>query len=196
MLDPVATYDCLFISCRLQKRFEGFAPAELHLLAYLACLLSVYRKSPAADWGYGFIGTEFGAPFSQEIDRAIRELVERQLFSEKDDKLIAAPECFEETELFGSLSFYESRNDCLNGACASILAFSVGIVREALSQEPELNRAKALASTRELLDGPGLQLLYEQFDALTVALGSELRDLRLPSVAWLTALIQEVVPKT
>jgi hypothetical protein len=196
MLDPVATYDCLFIGSRLQKRFDGFAPAELHLLAYLACLLSVYRKSPVADWGYSFIGTEFGAPYSQEVDKVVRGLIERQLFMEMDDKLIATPECFTEIELFSSLSFYESRNDYLNGACASILAFSVGIVREALSQEPELNRAKTLASTRELLDGPGLQLLYEQFDALSTALGSEFRDLRVPSVAWLTALVQEVIPNT
>lgn len=195
MLDPFATYDCLFVGVRIQRRLGAFAVAEIHLLAYLGCLLSLYKKTPIADWGYNFIGTEVGAPYSQTIDLSIRGLVERQLFREHQDRLIATPEAFRELEFLNTLGFYHDRNDCLNGACASILAFSVGIVREALSQEPELNRAKALASTRELLDGPGLQLLYEQFEALTMGLGTQFGDLRVPSIAWLTALARQVVPQ-
>jgi hypothetical protein len=195
LLDPIATYDCLFIGCRLQHRLGRFSPAEVHLLGYLGCLLSLYRKSPVTDWGYGFIGTEFGAPYSQELDTAIYGLIEGQLFLEDGDLLVAGESSHGELELLGGLSLFDGRDTYLNGACGSILAFPVGVVREALSFEPELNRAKALASTRELLSGPGMQLLYDQFDALSNALGTNSLDLRLPALVWLTALAHEAVPR-
>jgi hypothetical protein len=132
MLDPVATYDCLFIGCRLQKRFCAFAAAEVHLLAYLACLLSLYKRSPIADWGYSFVGTEFGAPYSKEIDNALQGIQDRILFQERNGLLAATQEAFSELEFLGGLSFYSERTECLTGACGSVLAFSVGTVRERL----------------------------------------------------------------
>ena len=87
-LNPVPTYDCLFIGDALEKRFGGFAIAELHLFAYLACLLSVYSHRPAVDWGYGFVSTEIGAPFSREIELTVAELIRLGLFFELDERTV------------------------------------------------------------------------------------------------------------
>lgn len=189
-LKHLATFDCLYLGSRLQRSLDGFSAAELHLLAYLACLLSLYLKTPAADWGYGFIGTERGAPFSLDIKDAAQELENRGFFYSLQDKLqvtVAAEELLKELE---GMSLYEERANCLNAASSSIIAFSVGTVREALDNEPELQRAKRMPSNRELLDEPGIEIIYEHFQLLREVLGDRIKDLRLPAVTWLTALFR------
>ena len=47
--------------------------AELHLFGYLACVLWLYTGRTADDWGYFFLGTALGAPFSPPVDTAITE---------------------------------------------------------------------------------------------------------------------------
>ena len=189
-LNHLAAFDCLFLGSRLQRQLDGFSAAELHLLAYLACLLSLYRGMPIADWGYGFVGTELGSPFSREIETAVQELEQRGFFSHKFDKLQMTASADEWLVELGGLGLYQERTDCLNAASVSIVAFSVGTVREALSNEPELYRAKALPASRELLEEPGLGLIYDQFQLLRQALGGRTKDLRLPAVTWLTALFR------
>jgi len=189
-LKPLSTFDCLYLGSRLQRWLGGFSAAELHLLAYLACLLSLYHKIPVADWGYGFVGTEHGAPFSLEIKVAAQELENRGFFYSTQDKLqmtVAAEELLKELE---GMSLYEERTDCLNAASSSIVAFSVGTVREALNNEPELQRAKQMPTNRVLLEEPGIDIIYEHFGLLREALGDRIKDLRLPAVAWLTALFR------
>ena len=91
-----------------------------------------------------------------------------------------------------SLSIYQERIDCLQASAATITAFPVGLVREALGQEPELSRAKDVPASRMLLEEEStLKALYHQFDVLREVLGSTKRDLRLPAVVWLTALFED-----
>lgn len=192
-LYPVATYDCLFLGSCLERRFGAFGSAELHLFSYLACLLSLYRHRPSVDWGYGFVSTQVGAPFSREIEMTVDELKRRGLFLESDDRVTLTQNARDQLSLFSTLQFYKERKEYLSAASASILAFSTGIVRAAISEEPELRRAKSLSATRGLLEEPGLQLLYEHFSHLRTALGSEAYDLRVPAVAWLSALFQSAI---
>lgn len=76
----------------------------------------------------------------------------------------------------------------------STSAFSAGMVVGALSQEPELRRARAVPSNRPLLEDAAQEQLYEQFDALRQALRNENIDLRVPSVVWLAALYSSHEP--
>ena len=71
-LNPEATFDCLLVAERLRREAGTFTAPELHLFSYLGCLLWLYRGNIAADWGYSFVGTELGAPFSLDIDYALR----------------------------------------------------------------------------------------------------------------------------
>lgn len=187
-LDPNATFDCLLVARRLQAQGAAFTGPELHLFAYLACLLWLYRRHIVTDWGYSFVGTELGAPYSQEIDSALKELLGRGFFRRVHDRLQLTAMADQALDEFASLEMNRERGECLNAACASIAAFSLGMVTSALAQEPELSRAKALPASRLLLEDAAQSQLYVQFEALRSNLGQRTNDLRLPAVVWLSAL--------
>jgi hypothetical protein len=187
-LIPEAAFDCLFVANRLQARARSFASPELHVFTYLACLLSLYRGRSAADWGYEFVGTELGAPFSQQIDAALRELLSRGYLVRTSDRLQMLELADQRLRDFDHLNLNQERAECLKAACATTAAFSVGMVTSALSQEPELQRSNALPSNRQLLEDAGLSQIYALFEALRGGLNQETSDLRLPAVVWLAAL--------
>jgi hypothetical protein len=190
LLNPLATYDSLFLADRLQRHLGAFAGAEIHLLAYLACLLSLYRETPLADWGYQFLSTELGAPYSREIDEAVHELARRGLLTRHDERMTISREAIHQLAELSELGLYKERLECLEAAADSIFAFSVGMVRSALSNDPELARSRDNPATRVLLESPGLDIIYEQFGIMAEVLGEERIDLRVPAVAWLTALFR------
>jgi len=187
-LHPNATFDCLLVARRLQAQGAVFTGPEIHLFAYLACLLWLYEKNIVTDWGYSFVGTGLGAPYSQEIDSALKELLGRGLFLRVHDRLRMTELAERKLDEFTNLEMNRERAECLNAACASIAAFSLGMVTSALSQEPELSRAKALPSSRLLLEEAAQSQLYIQFEALRSNLDQPTGDLRLPAVVWLSAL--------
>jgi hypothetical protein len=65
---------------------------------------------------------------------------------------------------------------------------SIGVVRHAVSAEPAIKHAMALSRQQLLLDDAGQQFVYEEFDKITAAIGTEVPDLIVPAVIWLTAL--------
>ena len=187
-LNPDAIFDCLFVADRLRIQNSSFSSQEIHLFAYLACLLWLYSQKAVSDWGYDFVGTELGAPFSRDIDLSIKELVERGYFRKVHDRFgITELSIQPFTELSG-LTMYKEHAECLLAACSSTAAFSVGMVSSALAKEPELSRSKAIPSSRLLLEDAARSQLYEQFEALRSALNQPSNDLRLPAVVWLSAL--------
>jgi hypothetical protein len=187
-LNPDAAFDCLFVARRLQAQMNGFTPPELHIFAYLACLLWLYRNKAVSDWGYDFMGTELGAPFSPDIDSTIKQLAGRGYFIRTHDRMRMSDIALAPINDFGQLALNKERVECLQAACACTAAFSVGMVSSALANEPELSRAKATPLTRLLLEDAARTQLYEQFEALRAALNEKSGDLRLPAVVWLTAL--------
>ena len=193
-LNPNATFDCLYVARRLQTQAGAFTAPELHLFAYLACLLWLYKQRAVADWGYFFVGSEFGAPFSQEIGTTVKELLERGYFLRDGAKVRMTEPAEENLRYFGHLALNQERIECLRAACASATAFSIGMVGSALAHEPELSRAQALPRSRRLLEEAGLSQLYDQFDVLRQALHQRGSDLRLPAVVWLAALYQASDP--
>jgi hypothetical protein len=189
MINPYAYFDCLAISTRLQKVFESVAEAEVHLFTYLACLLSLYKKHPASDWEYSYASTKTGSPFSPALAEAVPELVMSGLLRRTNNNYLQiTTEGRAEYEFLRTLSQNAGREIFLEGASSSVLALPVGIVREAILHEPELQRATTVSSTRALLDGPGVGILYDQFSVLSAAVGVEVQSLMVPSVVWLTYL--------
>ncbi len=192
--NPDATFDCLFVADRLRQETGTFTPAELHLFGYLGCLLWLYRQRVVADWGYSFVGTELGAPFSFDIDAAATELLTRGYFVRAQDRLRTSDLADQFLPELVQLTLNKDRVECLRAACASIAAFSVGIVGNALAQEPELRRARAVPLSRPLLEEAAQSRLYEHFERLRRALLQHGDDLRLPAVVWLTALYKSYEP--
>ena len=194
--NPEAALDCLFLLQKLDANSKGVSAQEIHLFAYLGCLLWVYRENLVADWGYQFVGTELGAPFSIEIDAALDGLLARGFIVRARDHYILASHASRTLDSLKSLELNASRIECLEAGCASISAFSVGMVNFALGREPDLQRAKAMPATRLLLGDAATEILFKQFSALKAALQDRGTDLRLPAVVWLTALYQSSKSET
>lgn len=189
-LNPAATIDCLYFGDRLQQIVGGFSAAELHMLGYFACLLSLYRRAPLADWGYQFIGTKCGAPFSKDVEESCNVLLNGGYFIVEGNRLNFTTLAGERLQQLSFLDLFKKRRESLVGAASAVVAFPLGIVREALSNEPDLQRARLVPLNRELLETAAVESIYEQFDVLKSAFGDIHDDLRLPAVAWITALYQ------
>jgi hypothetical protein len=192
-LNPDATFDSLFLADRLQEEAGTFTAPELHLFAYLACLLWLYRQRAVSDWGYSFVGTELGAPFSQDIDGTFKLLQERGFLIRVQERVKLSDAAIQFLNELKPLALNQDRTECLGAACASTVAFSIGMVGSALSQEPDLRRARTTPLNRALLEDSARQQLYAQFDSLREAIQKHspeetLDDLRLPAFLWLAAL--------
>lgn len=190
MLNPFAFYDSLALSNKLQGILGSCVRSEIHLFSYLSCLLSLYKKCPAADWGYSFAGTQYSAPFSKEVEDAINISVNYGLLIEADQYIQISRRGVSECQNLSRLGQNMERERFLDGACSSVLAMPVNILRTSLLSEPGLNTSTKLSSPRLLLDesNPSLVLLYDQFQALSKTIGVELDDLMVPAVLWLTYL--------
>jgi hypothetical protein len=70
-ISDTAYYDALAVSRQLENQLGDVAVAEVHLFAYLACLLALYKGHSPSVWGYAFAVTDYGYPFSGEIQNAI-----------------------------------------------------------------------------------------------------------------------------
>ena len=187
-LNPLAVFDCLYVGRSIQDRLGAFAAAEIHLFSYLGCLLWLYGEHAVSDWGYTFVATELGAPFSVDVDAVIKQLLESGSLSRQGTQLRLTAHAKGEVDDFARLSVNQERAACIDAACATMSAFSLGMVSSALNREPDLSRAQQFRMSRQLLQAAGQEQLYEQFAMLRQCLGSRSVDLRLPAVVWVTAL--------
>lgn len=185
-----AAYDVLTIVARLERILGGVTRSELHLLAYVACLLSIYRRFPAAEWGYGFIRSQWGAPFSSHLERAVDSLSASGLLDVYSEIIMSTPPGQKFVTFLDGISEHQWRTEFLQGACDSALAMSLGAMRGALHYEPGLRGASVHQQPRTLLASGEESALYEQFGAVTEVIGPEVQDLMVPSVVWLTYLNQ------
>lgn len=185
---PVAYFDVLSICSRLQAVIGSMSRSELSLFSYFACLLSIYRGSPAAAWGYLFTTGADGLPYSSAIERACDDLLTRG-FIVDNEGIINLDESGEKMEaLLSSLQTNQDRLACLDGACSVLYSLPSSVVQEGLLLEPSLRTANAVHEVRQLLDGPQNERLMEQFQGLSNAVGIGVEDLMVPGVIWLSFL--------
>lgn len=186
-----ASFDAIALAYHLEPSVGPVARGEIHLFGYLACLLFLFRNNPVSDWEYGFAATEFGAPFSTDLNAAIVEheqvglLARRGLLFEVTDRGRG------EYETLRGLSSFAERDEYLEAASSSSLAVPVGLVRRAISAEPQITASRQFRSHRPLLDELALDSLYTYFGALREAVGVHETDLLAPAVVWLRYLSAE-----
>jgi len=190
MLSPYATYDCLGVSRRLEPQLGPIAPSEIHLFSYLSCLLALYKGRPASDWGYSFVATPTGTPFSYELDQALAQLLAEGVVASVNAFVRSTARAVELYEELDSMSECSWRRRFIQGACDSALALPVGVIRNAVAGEPGLHAAAALETTQMLLYGPSVEMLHSHFAQLSKAIGVDVSDLMVPSVVWLTYLAE------
>jgi len=183
-----ASYDLLAIAERLERVWDGVTAAELHLVAYVACLLAIYRKRPASDWGYAFIRSPWGAPFSPDLEASCNALRVGGFLDARTDVLTTTPSGRDFLAFLSGGSQHGWRTQFLDGACSSALAVPAGAMRNAVQEEPSLRRSSVHRQPRPLLTAGDTVALYEQFGVLAEVVGTDVSDLMVPSVVWLTYL--------
>jgi hypothetical protein len=186
----LAGYDALRLAAQQTASADGMTAGELHTLAYLGCLLSVYEGNAVRWWGYRFTATHAGAPFAYALDQALTGATDAGLLVHGDRTWSISGRGRAELELLEPLVLNRRRLPYLKAAAGTALAMPLPSVASALSAEPGLRRALRFVLTRELLDETGVSLLEDQFRALSEALEDDAagRDLMVPAVVWLTYL--------
>lgn len=189
-MKPDAYYDTLAISAKLKESFESIAPSEIHLFAYLSCLLSLYSGKAASDWGYGFVATENGSPYSPEVDDALRFLVREGYLYESNGYLTIVASGLRDYGELGELLRNQEREPFLDGSCASVFALPIGIIRQAISTDHDMTVATSFGDTRGLLTESNVEDLHDAFALLSKEIGVDVDDLMVPAVVWLNYLSQ------
>ncbi|MBT0664121.1 hypothetical protein KI809_07380 [Geobacter pelophilus] len=189
MPNPSSYFDVLSITSKLSNSMQKVSIAEIHLFSYLSCLLWLYKKQPVAFWGYPFAATPQGHPYSADLDESIKYLLRNGTVAISDDKhIIVTPSGETEFSELLKMTMFTEREPYLEGACSCVLAMPIGMIRNGIMNEPEINNSIALAQKRMLLTTDGVDMLYEQFDVLSKAIGVAVDDLMIPSVVWVTYL--------
>lgn len=186
-----AAFDALELAKRLANQGQrGFTPAELHSLAYVACVLAVYDGRAPHWWGYRFTATTTGAPFALELTRTVERLTARECLRHAD--VISLTDAGErELAELRTFPMNIRRARYLAGACDAAMALPLPSITEAVSYEPQLRSSVNLQVVQQLLDDTGLQLIEPHLAELRVALDDQPDgDLMVPAVIWLTYLAE------
>lgn len=195
MLNPEAFYDTLTIVRELAHTLGGISRLEVQRTAFLSCLLALYRSRPLAEWGYRFARTEYGTPYSAEINDALDFFVGNGWLIDDETQLRLNLHRPTFDEPFTRLKNFSTRDQYLHAACGSALAVPRSIFSEGVDNEPTIQSALHRSKGGGLLEGPGLRLLYEHFEGLSTVLDSSGSDLITPSVVWLSYAADQPVSK-
>jgi len=190
MINPAAYFDVLSLGERISRAIKSFSRQEAHLLGYAACLLSLYEGKPVADWGYEFVATGHGLPFSEEMSTSIDIALNLQYVRAEGTLLTVTEDGLTEISNLRELEANRERDRYLEGAADCLLVFNPGSVREAFSYDSTISFLRSGNRTEWLLTAPIVERLYINFEQLRRALTYEPRDLSVPMVSWLKYLIQ------
>lgn len=189
--NPEAVSDVLAIMRTNKDLAQTTTRVTVQRIAYLSCLLALYDGQPTAEWGYKFSRTEIGTPFSADINDAIDVLIRTGTLSVGREvrgakELLLVNEGGLLVALIGGLERLKARAKYLSAACNGGVIASPTTLGQGLDNEPTVRRALKREAGGSLLEGPALQLLYEQFAAINEAVGGGKEDLITPSVVWLS----------
>lgn len=192
---PEAGYDALFVAGALSAFADGAAAVELHLFAYLACLLSIYDGRSPEEWGYSFVATPAGAPYAESLAEQTDSLRAAGMLLDDGPLLIVSERGREFQDSIVGFSFNRGRAPYLEASCSTATVLPLPTVAHSVAAEPGLQNALQASAPRELLGDTELILVDEQFAAITETLVSDARDNRdggddllVPATVWLSYL--------
>ena len=188
-----AAFDCLTITLQLEDIDLRPTGGEVHLLAYVASLLSLYQRrgQGASEWGYSFAATPGGAPFSESLQMQLDELISRGAVTFDGPNLRLSPVGRSLQQALSELNLVKERCNCLDSASTTLCALPVGIVRAAVAQDPDAALAAEHRHTRELASGNALARLYADFDVVADVLSTARGSLLAVSILWLSYLAEQ-----
>jgi hypothetical protein len=165
--------------------------SELHLYAYLGNLIAFSQGQPVSDWGYRFTVTREGFPFSQELEQARCDLVNRSIIVEQRKGLLQPDEELFEPEyrLMLELSQTRRREIWQKTSLACALNLPSGAVRHAINQSPGMAINFQQGRAGELLRSQDTDRIYEEFEMIREFLDEQSGSIVQPAVTWLAARV-------
>jgi len=183
---PEAFFDAVTIIRRVAPELGGVSRFEVQRVAYLACLLGLYDGKPLAEWGYLFIRSEFGAPFSADLNGALEWLATRSLTRLSiNGRFVVDDDAFDRLRPLLSERL-QQRERWLTPACDSALFLPASTLAAGIDGEPTSLSAALQDSGQPLLSNSAQSLLYDQIQALRKVVGTISEDLLTPSMVWMT----------
>ena len=188
---PEPYSDAVHIMGELRKSLQPISTIEMHLFAYLACVLNLWRGSPLSDWGYAFAVTSEGFPYSAEFELARAQLPIRGLALIDDNgRLTPELESIEsEIDGFFTAERWVLRRELIHTAISCALAFPSGSIRYAIGQSPGLKIATTLNQKSNLFTESDIEQIYDEYGVVKEAIDDEDVDLLAPAIVWLSARI-------
>lgn len=166
-----AAFDGLVIVEHLGVPPDGVMEGEIHLVAYLAFLLSVYDGREPHDWGYEFATTRQAAPFSDALDLALASLRRVGLVADRGPTLFRTSRTGLEAGRWATLPRNADRRPLLLAAIEATTQVTLPAMAVGLNQEPQLRHAAAAGGFRILPDPLGLDEVRNHFQSLDDVLG-------------------------
>lgn len=190
-ITPEAYFDALAILGDAPASIVPMSIVEMHLYAYLGCILGLFRGNPVASWGYSFAITTEGFPYSAQFDEARKVLLFKGLADQDDEGLLLPDRDNMPNEMEKVLSFsqFGPRREWLRTATNCALAFPVGAIRYAINQSPGIEAPLRLGQRRQLLQTEDVGLLHDEHEAVRKVLGPDVQDLLSPAVLWLSVRV-------
>lgn len=188
---PEAYFDAVAILADAPASVVPMTVIELHLYAYLGCILGLFRGHAVGDWGHPFAVTSEGFPFSAQLETARSFAITKGLIVEDGRGMMTArrQEISAELDKLLTLGPWTDRRLWLRAATQCALAFPIGSIRAAMNQTPGLATSVLLGQRRYLLQDDDIALLYDEYKIVRSALGAGTMDLLSPAVIWLSARI-------
>ncbi len=190
-LVPEAYFD---VSCLMSEVKPSLVPvsvSEIHLYAYLACIIALWKGKAIGDWGYTFALTSEGFPFSPELEEG-RHLLDSRGFIKIDVNGDMFPEnllLLQEQEAVFSESRWVSRREYISAATDCALTLPGGSIRYAIGKSPGFGSAVVLGQNSPLLTEFDTDTIYEEYQIIANALDDQDIDLLSPAVIWLSARV-------
>lgn len=188
MANAYAYFDCLSICDRLESVLGNADISEIHLFAYLSCLLSIYEQHPASSWEYSFSVTHTGYPYSPELEEEFRALITRGCLDLNKRVVNITSLGRNEYEALRKFSVNSGRDTFVEAACSTTLVMPAGMVRKAIAATPDIKQATELNRSTQLLDQIAEKDIYREFEVLRAMPELNTTEMMLPAVVWLTYL--------
>lgn len=191
MVTSNAHTDVVMLIGEAPRSVSPMSVPELHLYAYLGCLLALLEGVPVADWGYRFTVTREGIPFSADLETARDSAVQRGVILLQERKLIErGGERFDEDfKLYCELEQSARRRAWLRAAVQCALALPVGAIRDAVNRSPGVAEGLHEGRARVLFDYDDVESLYEEFETIRKMLGVKASLMLQPAILWLSARV-------
>lgn len=185
-----ASFDALAVMHLVAKRSKP-GRVDIHVLAYLACLLSVFDGWPASIWGYQFSAVPPTLPFSPLLNSALDDCLTAGLIARGDSNteiLEITPDGRAEHEFLVNMKTLAPRLPYLSAASATTVLYSLPAVLNSVSREPQLQQAAIAGTPRLLLDRLSSDQLYKDFEILQAVMKDLPPDLVVPASLYLRFL--------